>query len=227
MKELQTLFSQSKINGQPIQIKTGFGYTVEAIYAGLITTVGTIVANISVGQALKALHVASTGPIASWIVPVNAALGPWLAAADIARQSGNIFALHDLAAAAQGKGGKCAQYVCVCGKCGYNIGYIVNKKETNVAKMAVGVATVGAASLVFAPVSIYKWVANTYGTRTDQKLAVSEAIVEAARKNCTLAMATIFVLVSEWDKARPGAAVARALAILLSTDGGESLKKQW
>ena len=225
LKELQAAIVEANLAGSSTLSKC------EALYASLLSTVVSAGLSSSAGHVAKAvggsLNPASVAVAGIGFAGITSALAPWIAAADIARQASSIFELHDLEAAARKAGN--TGYSCVCAKCADNIHYIVDRKERDVSRIAVGVATLGVSSIVCSGLSAAKWAAKKWGDRADHKLIVSNELVDSARaaKSCIVAMATIFLLVSNWDVARRGGPYARAVAIICSTDSGEMLKGNW
>jgi hypothetical protein len=191
-------------------VRTGLG-------AGLTAATGT-------GQALAAATGITIGGIGTvTLIPFAAVLAPWIAAADIARVAGAIFELHDLKDdAAAGAGSK--RYKCTCGKCFENIKYVVDKKERNVARVAVGVATIGVSALFNSMASVYK-----HFQSGRPKELVSRGLVDSSRAGCTVAICAIFVMSGNWEFMRGGNAgiMRRAIAIITSSDGWEVLKAEW
>lgn len=160
----------------------------------------------------------------SAFVPFGAVLAPWIAAADVVRRSGDIFELHDLKEHALSKKVNDLQYFCKCGKCFENIKYVVHKKERNVARIAIGVATLGVSVVFTTGYSVYK---SFQSGRPKER--TSRGLVESARGGCTVAIATIFLLSGEWKFMRGGNAgiMRRATAVMTSEDGWEALKGSW
>lgn len=81
------------------------------------------------------------GSVSMALFPIGAALGPWLGAAVIYSKADGIFALHDLKDFASGR--RVSKYSCSCGKCPAALQYIIDKKENNIAIMAVSILTAG------------------------------------------------------------------------------------
>lgn len=168
--------------------------------------------------------------VGTTIAPISAALAPWIGAATIASQAGKIFSLHDIKADALKKGttSKVA-YKCHCGNCAKNIGYILDKKERNVALVAVGVATFGISALVKTAHSIGKKVKSKIMGEQRPKEMTCRGLVESARGGCTTAMATIFLLSGSWSLfgKRDYETMATAVAIITSEDGWDKLQSLW
>jgi hypothetical protein len=175
------------------------------------------------GAALAAGAGISIGIATITIIPFGAVLAPWIAAADIVRVAGDIFELHDLKDDAL-KGAKSLRYKCLCGKCFENIKYVVDKKERNVARVAVGVATVGV-SVIFTKA----WSVIKHFQSGRPKEMVCRGLVTSARGGCTVAIAAIFLMSGNWQFLRGGNAgiMKRAIAIITSEDGWEVLKGEW
>ncbi|MBX6373203.1 MAG: hypothetical protein IRZ13_03090 [Acetobacteraceae bacterium] len=157
-------------------------------------------------------------------VPVATVLAPWIAAADIVRQAGDIFELHQLKDHALQSGRSGVRYYCICGKCFENIKYVVDKKERNVGRVAIGVATLGVSAVFTTINSIVK----SFQSGRPKEM-VSKGLVESARGGCTVAMAAIFLLSGNWEFLRGGNAgtMRRAIAIMTSEDGWQVLKSSW
>ena len=92
------------------------------------------------GSGVSSGVVVGAGFASMTLFLLGAALAPWLGALAIAQASTQIFALYNLkeAATKTGAGG----YPCSCGKCVESIGYIINKKENNVAIAAVSICAI-------------------------------------------------------------------------------------
>lgn len=163
------------------------------------------------------------------IAPIGAALAPWVAAASVASQAGKIFSLHDIKADAVKGGNPEVTYSCVCSACAKNIGYIIDKKERNVALVALAVATVGATAVVKVAHSIGKKLYSALKGEQRPKELACRALVNSARGGCTTAMATIFLLSGSWSFMgdRSAETMATAVAIITSEDGWEKLRSLW
>jgi hypothetical protein len=192
-----------------------------AVSSGAST--GVVIAS-GTGTALaSATGVAVLGPLSLTLIPFGAVLAPWIAAADIARVAGDIFELHDLKDDA-GKGVASKRYKCVCGKCAENIKYVVDKKERNVGRVAIGVGTLGVSTLFTRAHSIVK----SFQSGRPKEM-VSRGLVASARGGCTVASAAIFLMCGNWAFMRGGnaAIMRRAIAVITSEDGWEVLKREW
>lgn len=186
-------------------------------------TSGAAALGVSTGTSL-AVTLPVVGAVA--FVPFGAVLAPWIAVADIARQSGDIFELHDLKDHAAGKHPNTSKvrYTCQCGKCFDNIKYVVDKKERNVARIAIGVGTVGVSAVFTTLYSIGK----SFQSGRPKEMT-SRGLVESARGGCTVAIAAIFLLAGNWQFMRGGNAgtMCRAISIITSEDGWKVLKSEW
>jgi len=175
------------------------------------------------GTALAGATGVGTGILAVTFIPFGAVLAPWIAAADIARVAGDIFELHDLKDDA-GKGAGSTRYKCGCGKCAQNIKYVVDKKERNVGRVAIGVGTVGISAIF---TSVYSIAKSFQGGRP--KEMVSRGLVDASRAGCTAAIAAVFLMCGNWEFLRGGndGIMRRAIAVITSEDGWNVLKAEW
>ncbi len=162
------------------------------------------------------------GSVSMALFPVGAALGPWLAAAAIVQKASGIFALHDLHSHASGK--TAASYRCSCGKCAEGLQYIINKKENNVAIMAVSVFTAGLPLIADKINSIRK---SFQSNRPKERY--SRQFLASARGGCVSAVATIMLLCGDWPSDRPPdrKLLVESVAILLADDGWLRLKSKW
>lgn len=179
------------------------------------------------------LHVGATvGGVAigTTLAPIGAALAPWIAAATVASQAGKIFSLHDIKEDVLKGGSPKVTYVCNCGQCAKNIGYIIDKKERNVGLVAVGVFTLGASAVIKGVHSLGKKVKSALKSEMRPKEKTCRDLIESAReKGCTAAIATIFLLSGSWSFMgnRETKTMATAVAIMTSEDGWDRLKSQW
>jgi hypothetical protein len=230
MQELSTLVVEQG------KVVKGKWYTYKGMKQTLDRASGSI-ATAAVGSAVKAGAGAASGTgaalasatgvgagiFAVTFIPFGAVLAPWIAAVDIARVAGDIFELHDLKDDAS-KGAGSTRYKCGCGKCAQNIKYVVDKKERNVGRVAIGVGTVGISALF---TSVYSIAKSFQGGRP--KELVSKGLVESARAGCTVAMASVFLMCGNWEFLRGGngGIMRRAIAVITSTDGWEVLKAEW
>lgn len=217
------------------KITKGKWYTYKGMLQSLERMKGEIASSALGSGAQSALTHASgvasgitvgAGVASVTFVPFGAVLAPWIAAADIARQAGDIFELHDLKeqAAGRGQNSKMTHYTCQCGKCFENIKYVVDKKERNVGRIAVGVFTIGVTVIATKAYSVYKSF-----QKGRPKEMTSKGLVNSARSGCTVAMAAIFLLAGNWQFLRGGNAgiMRRATAIITSEDGWQVLKDEW
>lgn len=212
-------------------------FTVAAVKRALDAYSGAMMEHAGTGFGTAAKFGLTTGAAAAGIstgvalVSFGAVLAPWLAAADVARRSGDIMDLYTLKehAEASATGGGTTGYVCRCGSCARNIDYVVKKKEMRVARVAIGVATLGASALPTVGYSLGKKYWSKARGEMRPKEATSRALVKSAREGCTTAIAAIFLLSGEWQWFRGGNAgiMRRAIAIIVSKNGWEVLQKQW
>ena len=171
------------------------------------------------------------------IAPITSIIAPWIAVVTIAAQSGTIFSLHDLKAdIVASNSGRTTKhtYRCNCGGMGAGtcfdaIKYIVDKKERNVGLVAVHAFTFSATFWLKKAHSIGKK-AYYAATKTEGgKSTASKTIVNNARKGCTSAMATVFLLAGSWTMLgeRDRKTLEKATAVISSTDGWEVFKEDW
>ncbi len=183
-----------------------------------------IVSAASAGVKAGVNALAVSGGVATGVafIPFAVVLTPWIAAASIVQQSGTIFELYDILEAYER--GTVGSYNCKCGKCVGNIKYVIEKKEINTAKIAIGVATVGVSAIFTTINSIRK----SFQTGRPKEMT-SRGLVESARAGCTIAIATIFLLSGRWEAMRGGneETMRRAIAIITSEDGWSQLKSEW
>lgn len=212
--------------------------TFKNVCASIMSKLGPAAVQSGVTQGASALGVSSGAHIGFQIgavsvgtafAPVGVALAPWIGAASIASQAGKIFSLHDLKADALKSGNSPVNYTCNCGKCAQSIGYVLDKKERNVALVAIGVATVGVSAIFKAVHSIGKSAVSAIKGEQRPKELTCRALVDSARGGCTVAMATIFLLSGSWSFMgnRDASTMATAVAIMTSKDGWEKLKTLW
>lgn len=168
--------------------------------------------------------------VGTTIAPVGVALAPWIAAATIASQAGKIFSLYDIKDDVLKGGSPKVTYVCHCGQCAKNIGYIIDKKERNVGLVAVGVFTLGASAVIKGVHSLGKKVKSAVKSEMRPKEKTCRDLIDSARdKGCTAAMATIFLLSGSWSFMgnREAKTMATAVAIVTSEDGWDKFKSLW
>ena len=199
-------------------------YSYKGMKASLDRSAGDILMKVASTGAQAVLTAAAGVATGMAFISFGAVLTPWIAAADVVRRSGDIFELHDLKDHAAGKDMAGLKYHCHCGKCAENIKYVVDKKERNVARIAVGVATVGVSAFFNSIYSIGKSFQSGRPKET-----VSKGLVDSSRKGCTTAIATVFLLSGDWQMLRGGNAgiMRRALAIITAEDGWKELKSAW
>ncbi|MGF1626119.1 MAG: hypothetical protein ACFCVH_14650 [Alphaproteobacteria bacterium] len=202
----------AKLAPAAVQAGVSHGAAAAGVSSGL--QVGFTVGSVAVGTA---------------IAPIGAALAPWIGAAVVATQAGKIFSLHDLKADALRGGSRDVNYSCACRKCAKNIGYIIDKKERNVALVAIGVGTLGASAILKGFHSLGKKLYSAAAGETRPKETVSREVVESARGGCTTAMGAVFLLSGSWSFTgnRDSETMATAVAIITSADGWEKLKSLW
>jgi hypothetical protein len=191
-------------------------------------TQGASALGVSSGLQVAAVSVGGVS-VGVTLAPIGAALAPWIGAAMIACQAGKIFGLYDLRDDALKGGNSPVLYSCRCGKCAKNIQYIIDKKERNVALVAVGVGTLGVSAIFKGFHSFGKKVYSAAKGETRPKEQVSRDLVTSARGGCTAAMGVIFLLSGSWSLTGPRDAetMATAVAIMTSSDGWEKLKSNW
>lgn len=213
--------------------------TFTGVLRSITAKLAPAAAQSGITQGAAALGVASGAPIAGIQVagitasltfaPIGAVLAPWVGAATVASQAGKIFGLHDIRSDALGKAGGAVMYTCRCQNCAKNITYVIDKKERDVALVAVGVATVGISAIFKSVHSIGKKVKSAVMGEQRPKELTCRALVESARGGCTTAMAAIFLLSGSWSMfgKRDANTMATAVAIMTSEDGWEKLKSLW
>lgn len=225
----QQMNALSKLIVDHDKVTRGEWYTFKGMMQSLEASTGDIAgAAVSAG----AQRVVTVGAAAAGIttgvafVSFGAVLAPWIAVADVARRSTDIFDLYDLKEHADGtrRGSADVRYVCLCGKCAGNIQYVIDKKERNAARVAIGVGTLGVSAVFTSGWSV----AKSFQSGRPKEMT-SRALVESARGGCTVAMATIFLMSGNWQFLRGGNAgtMRRAIAIITSSDGWKVLKDNW
>lgn len=211
-------------------------YTFKGVLQALKRSSGDIASHaVSSGAQSAVTHgagIASGLVIAPGVAfaPLGAAISPWIAAAEVVRRSGDIWNLHDLHThAVDGATGSTVHYSCMCGKCAGNIKYVINKKERNVGRIAIGVGTLGVSALFTTAWSIGKKVYSKAKGEMRPKERVSRELIESARSGCTVALATVFLLAGNWEWMRGGnaATMQRAIAMIIAEDGWSELKSSW
>lgn len=226
----QYLVTQGKLTKGKWYTYKGMLQTLERSRGTMLSSTAGAGARIGVGLASgtgaalsSATGLIAIGPAAITLIPFGAVLAPWIAAADIVRVAGDIFELHDLKDDAA-KGSGSTRYRCACGQCTENIRYVVDKKERNVARVAVGVATLGVSAIATTANSIYKSFQS--GRRKEQ---VSRGLVASAQGGCTVAIAAVFLMCGNWQFLRGGNAgiMRRPISVMTSEDGWAVLKSEW
>ncbi|MBN9029993.1 MAG: hypothetical protein J0I23_09295 [Rhizobiales bacterium] len=202
MVVLATLAKTALASGRKTAIQTGLTTAVAA--AGLKTGVAIGVAGASVTFA-----------------PIGAALAPWFVLAEAGRVSTRVNGFIDLRDDANRSGPNSnseMQYVCKCGKCGKNIGYIVDKEHARFARKAVYATLIG---LVVLPFKIAHSVGKSFEAERPKEMT-SRALVQSALTGCTVAIATIFQLVGDGTEEENK---AKVVAIITSSDGWAEVKR--
>jgi bacterioferritin-associated ferredoxin len=224
MQELNDIVQQHK---QLIQSSKFSWSYVEEFLRRKLPTVITTGGKKAVSKAVDTGALAVGVTTGSSLAPLGQVLAPWIAAADIARQAGDIFSLHDLHDDATKA--RITGYSCKCGKCAEQIQYVIDKKERNVGVIAVSAFTAGLPAIAMKMNSLRKMIGQKISGDTGKKGTVSKSLVESARSGCTVATATIFLLSGNWEFMRGGnkGTMARAVAILISADGWNKLKSEW
>jgi hypothetical protein len=197
--ELKKLLKMGAIVGAQTALQSG-------------VTFGAAQAGVASGLALGVVTLA----------PLGAALGPWLSALAIVRQADGIFALHDLRDFASGK--RQGVYKCTCGNCATGLQYVIDKKENNVAILALAPFTAGLSAIVDRINSVRKSF-----QKNRPKEQHSRQFVASAKGGCVSAMVAIMLICGKWpaDKPADPDLVLDAIAILLADDGWAHLKSKW
>lgn len=211
----------------PQAVSVGTGLAVSAATGSQAASTATQVA-VSIGSA-------STAVVS--IAPITSIIAPWIAVVTIAAQAGTIFSLHDIKndiVASQGGRATRFTYRCNCGGLGAGtcfdaVKYIVDKKERNVGLVAVHAFTFSATFWLKKAHSIGKKIYYKASGNEGGKTTASKTIVANARKGCTSAMATIFLLAGSWTMLgdRDRKTLEKATAIISSSDGWEVFKEDW
>ncbi|MBM3548865.1 MAG: hypothetical protein FJX54_18130 [Alphaproteobacteria bacterium] len=223
-EELQKLAEIFKEKAPAPAARTLFDKTV----AFLKTTAAPWVAEWAVKTAINdasglATVTVGVGVASTKLFPLASALGPWIAAARIANQATGIFALYDLkeAATRDGVGG----YPCTCGKCVKNIQYVIDKKEGNVAVIALSVFTLGLAAAVDRVNSARKAIDQKLTGARSEKGEACDSLRAGAEQGCICALGAILMLCGEWKTGESNAKLTiEATAVIFSTDGTKRLK---
>lgn len=185
-------------------------------------TVGANAASVASTGAQIGGVALQVGSVSMALFPIGAALGPWLGAAVIYSKADGIFALHDLKDFASGR--RRSEYGCSCRKCATALQYIIDKKENNIAIMAVSIFTAGIPLMIDKMNSLRK-----RGQPNRPKELHSRQLVDSARGQCIAAMTAIMLLCGDWPKDKPPNKdlLVEVFAILLADDGWERLKSKW
>ena len=193
-------------------------YSKQAGLAGAQTLIQT---GVTVGSGVSTVAVSvGIGSIA--LFPLGSALGPWFGALAIGLQANGIFALHDLRSSASGQGD--IAYSCSCGNCVKNLTYVIDRKETNAAILAIGIFTAGLAIIADRINSVRKSF-----QKNRPKEQICKSFVDGARGGCICAIASIMMICGEWkqDEKADAALATEAIAIIWSSDGPLRLKSKW
>lgn len=178
-------------------------------------TAGVAAAGVKTGLAIGVAGVSVV------IAPIGAALAPWFTAITVGRRVARVNGFIDLRddAARYGAGTDPKKnYMCKCGNCAKNIGYIVDKEHARVFRLGVYASVVG---LVALPFKALHSVGKSFQSGRPKEMA-SRGLVESAIGGCTVAMATICYLVGDSSDREN---VARSVAIVLASDGWEEVKR--
>lgn len=148
---------------------------------------------ITLGSGVSSGVVVGAGFASMTLFPLGVALAPWLGALATYQASTQIFALYNLkeAATRSGAGG----YPCSCGKCVESIGYVINKKENNVAIAAVSIFTVGLALVADRINSVRK---SFQKNRPKEQMCRN--LITGARAGCVCAIGAIILLCGDWPE---------------------------
>lgn len=152
------------------------------------------------------------------MIPVGAAIAPWITAVSIGFQEAGIRSLHDLKDRVRHGDDWIS---CSCGHCTDNIDYILSKHERKIAVSALGPATFGVSSIGQMLWSIGKSFHKPEGGRPKER--VSKQIVESALGGCSAAIATVFHLAG----GNSAEEFQRATIIIIAEDGWAAFKKCW
>lgn len=234
-QQLQELSDQIIVQGQ---LCNGKWAKFSSVLKSLAQKLAPTAMQTGVTQGAAALGVSSgikvgisVGSVAlgATVAPIGAVLAPWIGAAMVASQAGKIFSLYDLKEDAVKGSSSPVVYRCKCQKCAKNIQYIIDKKERNVALVAVGVGTLGASAIFKGFHSLGKKIYSAAKGEARPKEIVSRAIVDSARDGCTVAMGVVFLFSGSWSLMGPRdvETMSTAVAILTSEDGWEKFKGFW
>lgn len=204
----------------------GKWYTFKGMKQVLDSSGGDLTVSVIAHGTEKAVSLgAKAGGVATGVafIPFGLVLAPWIGAAKVVQKSGTIFDLYDVLESY--KKGSVGSYKCNCGNCEKNIQYVIDKKERNVARIAIGVGTIGVSSIFTTINSIGK----SFQSGRPKEMT-STGLVDSARDNgCTTAMATIFLLSGRWYHMKNAdvKTLNTAIAIITSEDGWKELKSRW
>ena len=161
-----------------------------------------------------------TGALAMALFPLGAALAPWIGALGVVTAANGIFRLYNLKEAATRQDG----YYCSCGKCATGLQYVIDKKENNVAILAVSVFTAGLPLIADKINSIRK---SFQSNRPKEQHC--RQFVASAKGGCLCAIAAIMMLCGEWKnhEAPDRELTIEAIAIMVSENGWRKLKTKW
>jgi hypothetical protein len=127
-----------------------------------------------------------------------------------------------LRSSASGRGD--VAYSCGCGNCVKNLTYVIDRKETNAAILAIGIFTAGLAIVADHVCSMAKSF-----QKNRPKEQICKSFVEGARGGCICAVASIMMICGEWKQNEKAdtALAAEAIAIIWSSDSPLRLKSKW
>lgn len=179
-----------------------------ALQHGVTAASGVATVTVGVGIASVALF------------PLGAALGPWLAALAVGAKADGIFRLYDLKEQATKNGG----YTCSCGKCVAGLQYVIDKKETFVAVVAVSPFL---AALPIIANRVHSVIKSFEPNRPKER--ISRQFVDSAKGSCICAIASIMMLCGDWkqDEAPNKELMIEAISIMVADDGWRKLKSKW
>jgi len=152
---------------------------------------------------------------------VGMALAPWFAVTTIAFKADGINSLIDLRDGCL-FGGK-RTYACSCGTCKDTLKYIIDKKETKIAVIAVAVFTAGVGGLAWGGYNAGKKL--TKGPRPMELNC--RQLHKSARSGCDCAVAAVMKMSGNWPKHGPASldTMTEAASIILAKEGWQRLKK--
>lgn len=151
------------------------------------------------------------------VAPIAAALAPWIAAVTLGLKVSKVNGLIDLRDDVDPKKGSTLGYSCKCGKCHKNLSYMVEKEHERAFRIAVYTTVVG---LVVLPFKALHSTVKSFMKGRPKEIA-SEELVAAGRIGCTVAMATVCLLVGENTKEN----LCKVVSIIGAKDGARVLKE--